>query len=205
MLRRTALASLVIGCIASQRAMAEAIGPTYKIIEPDMLKDIERTLKEKEKSGELAKLQEEAIKRSENSIKNPAPVAGLTKTTQPRSFYFDPSIVANQRVTTPDGKVIVEKGQKVNPLNEMSMTKWLVFFDARDEKQIRKAEALIKQAQGNAKPILTAGSYLDLQKRWKKQVYFDQQGTLVKKFGIKQIPAVVYQEGKLLRIDELAV
>ena len=108
-------------------------------------------------------------------------------------------------MTTPDGKVIVEKGQKVNPLNEMSMTKWLIFFDARDEKQIRKAEALIKQAQGNAKPILTGGSYLDLQKRWKKQVYFDQQGTLVKKFGIKQIPAVVYQEGKLLRIDELAV
>ena len=74
MLRRTALASLVIGCIASQRAMAEAIGPTYKIIEPDMLKDIERTLKEKEKSGELAKLHQESSSRSRTHENNSAAI-----------------------------------------------------------------------------------------------------------------------------------
>ena len=193
-----------VGAAITMHAFAEALGPTYPIAEPDMLKEIERHLREKEKSGELAKLQEEAIRRSENSIRNPKPVAGLTRTRQARTYYFDPSIVANRRITTPDGKVIVEAGQKLNPLDQMSMTQWMIFFDARDADQVKKAEQLIQQAKGRAKPILVGGSYMDLQKKWGRQVYYDQQGVLTKKFGLQQVPAVVYQAGKRLRIDELA-
>jgi len=51
--------------------------------------------------------------------------------------------------------------------------------------------------------ILTGGSYLDLMRRWKRPVYYDQQGQLVEKFGIRHVPALVSQEGKRLRIDEI--
>lgn len=197
--------SILAACIAVGSAYAETVGPTYPIAEQDMLKEIEKNLKDKEKSGELAKLQKEAIKRSENSMRNPKPVEGVVRTRQARTYYFDPSIIANKRVTTPDGKVIVEAGQRVNPLDQMAMTQWLIFFDARDPDQVKKAEALIKQAEGRAKPILVGGSYIDIQKKWQKQVFFDQMGVLVKKFGITQVPAVVYQEGKKLRIDEIAM
>ena len=192
-----------LGMTASSGAQSHALGPTYPIAEPDLLKDIERVLKEKEKSGELAKLQKQALERSTHSAMNPRAVEGLTRTRQARTFFFDPSIVANQRITTPEGRVLVEAGQRVNPLDQMAMSQQLVFFDARDPDQVSKAQALIAKAGGRAKPILTAGSYIDLQKRWGKPVFFDQSGTLVRKFGISQVPALVAQQGRLLRIDEV--
>jgi len=196
---------LLLATLAAITVRAETVGPTYQIIEPDMLKEIEHNLREKERSGELAKLQQEAIRRSEQSALHPKPNDGLHRTREPRSYYFDPTIVVNQRITTPDGKVIAEPGQRFNPLDQVSLTQWLIFFDARDPAQVSKAEALIKQAEGRAKPILTGGSYIDIQKRWRQPVFYDQGGVLVRKFGITQVPAVVMQEGKRLRIDELAV
>ena len=40
-------------------------------------------------------------------------------------------------------------------------------------------------------------------RKWKSSVYFDQGGKLIKRFSIAQVPAIVRQEGKRLRIDEL--
>jgi conjugal transfer pilus assembly protein TraW len=93
----------------------------------------------------------------------------------------------------------------LNPLDLVSLQQWLVFFDARDPAQVEKAEALFNQAGGRAMLILTGGSYIEMQKRWKHPVYFDQFGYLVHKFGITQVPALVMQDGKKLRIDELKV
>jgi conjugal transfer pilus assembly protein TraW len=50
-----------------------------------------------------------------------------------------------------------------------------------------------------------AGSYLALMQRWQVLVYYDQQGALTRKLGITHVPALVSQEGKQLRIDELAL
>jgi len=93
----------------------------------------------------------------------------------------------------------------VNPLDYVSLSKKLFFFDARDKAQVRQAEAVILQLDGRVKPILTGGSYMALMRQWKRQVYFDQQGTLVKKLGIEHVPAIVSQEGKMLRIDEIVL
>ncbi len=204
-MKRRILLAAAGSILAATAVRAETVGPTYPILEPDMLKEIERTLREKEKSGELAKLQQDAIRRSEQSATSPKPVDGVRRTQDPRTYYFDPTVVANRRVTTPDGKVIVEPGQRYNPLDQVSLPQWLIFFDGRDPAQVRKAELLLRQAEGKAKPILIGGSYIDIQKRWQRPVFFDQSGVLVRKFGIKQVPAVVTQEGKRLRIDELAV
>lgn len=197
--------AVLCGLLAAGVARGEALGPTYPIQEPDLLKEIEQTLKEKERTGELARLQREAIERSTRSIENPKPVEGLVRTKSPRTFYFDPTVIANRRITTPDGKVLVEAGQAFNPLDQVSLSQWLIFFDARDPAQVKKAEALIAQAEGRAKPILTGGSYIEIQKKWQRPVFFDQQGTLIRKFGIRQVPALVSQEGKRLRIDEVAL
>ena len=64
---------------------------------------------------------------------------------------------------------------------------------------------LMTRDEGKLKPILTGGSYLDLMKAWQRPVYFDQQGTLIRRFGIRQLPALVSQDGRRLRVDELAL
>ena len=85
----------------------------------------------------------------------------------------------------------------------VSLSKPLYFFDARDPRQVREARAVIDAHRGQVKLILTGGSYMDLMRRWKLRVYYDQQGALVSQLGIRVVPALVSQEGKRLRIDEL--
>ncbi|GHT93168.1 hypothetical protein FACS1894122_07980 [Alphaproteobacteria bacterium] len=53
--------------------------------------------------------------------------------------------------------------------------------------------------------ILVKGSPLELQKRLHRDIYFDQQGILTSKFGIKHVPAIVFQKAdeKFLTILEV--
>jgi conjugal transfer pilus assembly protein TraW len=191
--------------VATRAEDLGAIGPTYAIKEPHLLQVIERMLREKERSGELAKLQEEAKKRVVAWIRNPAPLAGIKRAERARTFYFDPTVASDQNIADDKGNVIIPAGTRKNPLDIVSLSKHLLFFDARDERQIERAAQLVEHYQGKVKPILVAGSYVELMKRWRTPVYFDQQGALVKKLGITQVPALVSQEGKRLRIDELVL
>ena len=179
------------------------VGDTYAIAEPHLLNYIEQTLREKEKSGELAHLEEQAKSRVIDSIRNPKPLAGIKPTQTARTFYFDPSIKVEQNITDAKGNIVVPAGTTKNPLQVVSLSKHLLFFDGSDPQQVRHARALIDYYGGKVKPILVAGSYLDLMKAWQLSVYFDQQGVLTRKFGITQVPALVSQEGLRLRIDEL--
>jgi len=179
------------------------IGETYAIAEPHLLNYIDQTLREKEKSGELASLEEQAKSRVIESIRNPKPLAGIRPTQTARTFYFDPSIKVEQNITDDKGNIIVPAGTTKNPLEVVSLSKHLLFFDGSDSEQVRQARALINHYGGKIKPILVAGSYLDLMKAWQLSVYFDQQGALTSKFGITQVPALVSQEGLRLRIDEI--
>lgn len=179
------------------------IGPVYSIAEKDLLAFIEARLRAKEQSGELAAIQREATDRALRSIEDPQPVTEVGRVTKARTYYYDPSAVVPANITDEAGKVLIPAGTKVNPLDAVSLSKQLLFFDARDPKQVRQAHALIARHRGQLKPILTGGSYMDLMRRWKLRVYYDQQGALVKQLGIRAVPALVSQEGKRLRIDEL--
>ena len=179
------------------------IGPVYAIAEKDLLAFIEARLRAKEQSGELAAIRREATDRARRSVEHPQPVAGVGKAAKARSYYYDPSVVVPAAITDDKGKVLIAAGTTVNPLDTVSLSTRLLFFDARDPRQVREARALIVSHRGQVKPILTGGSYMDLMRRWKLRVYYDQQGALVKQLGIRSVPALVSQEGKRLRIDEL--
>jgi conjugal transfer pilus assembly protein TraW len=127
------------------------------------------------------------------------------RTDRARTYYFDPTITLSKDLATPEGQLISPAGTVVNPLTIVSLSKALLFFDAREKDQVSMAKKTIDRLQGKVKPILTGGSYMDLMRSWKKQVYYDQSGVLVTKLGIRQVPALVTQEGNKLRIDELEV
>jgi len=181
------------------------VGPVYPVAEPDLLELIQSRLQQKQKSGELARIERDFRDRSRQSIESPQPVAGLVRTRSPRSFLFDPSVSVPETLRDHEGKVMVAAGTRVNPLDFVSLSNHLIFFDARDSAQTKKALALRRHYQGRAHLILTGGSYVDFMKRFDVRVYFDQQGLLVRRLGIRQVPALVTQEGKRLRIDELKV
>ena len=208
-LGRAAWASIAIfvaAAVMSSGARAQdlgVIGPVYPIAEPSLLEVILSKLREAESSGVLERLQRDAQTRVTREIERPAPVARITKTTRPRSFYYDPSIVIPYAITDVDGRVIVAPGTRVNPLDTVPLSKTLVFIDARDADQVGRAKQLLDERGGRVKVILTGGSYLDLMRRWKRPVFYDQEGTLAEKLGIRHVPALVSQEVKRLRVDEI--
>ena len=200
---------LVLGLMLSATGVQAidlgVIGPTYEISEPHLLRMIEQRLREKEDSGELKRLEEQARTRGIETVKNPPPVAGLHPTETARTFYVDPSFTLDRNILGPKGELLFAAGTHQNPLEVVSLFRHLLFFDARDPRQVGRAQRLIAFYQGRVKPIVVGGSYLDLMKSWRLPVYYDQQGRLTRRLGIVQVPALVSQDGLRLRIDELAV
>ncbi|MGJ9418686.1 type-F conjugative transfer system protein TraW [Massilia sp. CMS3.1] len=181
------------------------IGPVYPIGEPNLLDFIRQRLLAKERSGELESLQESARRRGIEAMTHPQPVAGLRTAETARTFYFDPTFTLDRNVQDDKGRLLFAAGTRKNPLEIVSLSKHLLFFDARDQRQVARARDVIALYHGHVKPILVGGSYLDLMKSWRSPVYYDQQGLLTRRFGITQVPAIVSQEGLSLRIDELVL
>jgi len=197
--------ALALVCVDSRATDLGTLGPTYEISEPHLLRMIEQRLRDKERSGELARIEQEARARGTDAVRNPQPVDGVHLTRTARTFYFDPTFTLDRNVAGTQGELLFAAGTRKNPLEVVSLSRHLLFFDARDKRQVRRARELIARYEGKVKPILTGGSYLDLMKAWRIPVYYDQQGALTRRLGITQVPALVSQEGQRLRIDELEV
>jgi conjugal transfer pilus assembly protein TraW len=179
------------------------IGPVYSIAEPSLIEMIQAKLREMQANGGLARLQRESQTRIRREVEQPEPVAGISKAIRARTFHFDPSIEASYPITDAEGRIIVAPGTRVNPLDTVSLSRPLLFIDARDAGQLERAQRLLSQRNGQLKLILTGGSYLDLMRRWKLAVFYDQQGHMTTQLGIHHVPALVTQDGNRLRIDEL--
>lgn len=199
------IAAATCWALGAQATNLGTIGPTYPVAEKNLLDVIMARLRAKEASGELKRHEQEARDRAAYAVNNPRPVDGLRRAQAARTFYFDPTFTLQSNVVDSAGAVLFPAGTRKNPLEVVSLSKHLLFFDARDPRQVARARELIEHYQGKVKPILVGGSYLDLMKRWNKPVFYDQDGTLVRKFGIVAVPAIVSQEGQRLRIDEVPV
>lgn len=193
----------ILGLFAPAAGAMESIGPVSPIEEPSMLEEIHKKLRDLEATGEMERFKEEFIENTKRSVEEPVPVQGVITTIEARSYHIDPTWTAPSTITTPDGTHVVQAGDSVNPLDYITWSRKFLFFDGRDSRQVELAAEIITAEQGAVRAILVAGRPLDLTRAWKRQVYFDQGGALVRKLGIRQVPALVYQEGKKLRVDEM--
>jgi conjugal transfer pilus assembly protein TraW len=103
------------------------------------------------------------------------------------------------------GNVIYTAGTTVNPLEYTSLSTPLVFFDGDDTKQATWVRAFLGDTPDRYMPLLTNGSAIELMQAWNIRLYFDQHGRYSEQLGITALPAIVRQEGLLLRVDEIAL
>ncbi len=179
------------------------VGPTYEIAEPDLIDVIQTRLKQMETSGDLARKQAEYRDKVVGGIEAPKAVPGVKTTEAPRTYHVDPTLTVDRDIRNAEGAMLFARGVKVNPLDHVSLTRKLLFCDARDSRQVAFARRRLDDLSGKSKPILVAGEPLKLMRAWKQTVYYDQGGSLVRRLGIRQVPAIVSQDGKRLRIDEV--
>ncbi len=176
-------------------------GATWPVAEPDLLTGIEARLIEMQRSGELARLEEEARERARQRLEEPEPVPGIAPATERRSRPFDPAITVARDIRTADGTLIAAAGTRVNPLERVGLTRDLIFVDGRREAEIAWALA----HEGAAKIVLLAGRPLDLMRRHRRPFFFDTGGRLAARFGIAATPTLVERDGSRLRLTEIPV
>jgi conjugal transfer pilus assembly protein TraW len=178
-------------------------GTLWPVIEPDLLEQIEARLKHLEATGETARINERMRQRTIARVNRPEPVAGVAHAASYRSWPFDPTISAERDIADDTGRIIIARGTRVNPLDTVPLRAPLVFLDGDDNAQLAWANA--HYGKTNAKLILVRGAPLALMKARQRRFYFDQGGALVKHFGIRAVPAVVEQQGRVLRVTETPV
>ncbi len=174
-------------------------GATFDIKEEDLLHRIEARLHSMQLSGELAEHQEHLKRRVINSAQNPKPVPGITRAVKDYEFFYNPTFIVQEDLKTDTGIVFRKKGERINPLDTVSLTQTLIFLDGTDKEQVEWA---IGQSAVNKKYILVNGAPFKLMATFEVPFYFDQEGRLTGRLGIKHVPASVIQEGKKLRIQE---
>jgi len=199
---------LFLSCFFFQVSVSDAKdygvhGHTFEITEPDLLKQLTGKLVDLDESGAMDHHNRVIKKRVEKSIRNPKAVEGLTRARETKSFAYDPSITVPYDLKDHKGVVFHKAGTVVNPLTFKNMSHSLVFIAGDDPQQV--AWALETFDLEKVRLVLTSGSPFDLMDRLDRPVFFDQHGSLTKKFTIKHLPATVEQEGRFLLVTEVAL
>ena len=209
-IRVSAVAALLAAAAPAQAADLGVRGQTWPVTEPDLLEEIEARLSAMRESGELARIEAEARARARSRLEAPEPVAGVAPARERRSRLFDPAIVVERDIRSPDGTLIAAAGTRIDPLAGMTLARDLLFIDGRRAVEVAWALA----HEGPAKIILLAGRPLALARAHgrdgargvpplRRPFFFDQGGRLAARFGLTATPSLVEQAGSKLRITEI--
>lgn len=177
-------------------------GELYPISEQDMLTTINTRLQAMKASGELD-MQQEAFKKQviEKSLR-PNPVSGLTLARENRTYYINPSITVAENLTDQQGRIFAHKGDVVNPLDTVPFNQTLYFIDGDNPDHIawmksQKPDTMVYRV------ILVNGDIREATKALGERIFFDQKGTMSRRFKLTAVPARVTagEDKRTLRVD----
>lgn len=199
---RLLAAALALGAAAAPPEAFRAHGPLYPVIERNLLEAVRDAAAEYQASGRAQTDFASARGRAIAWAAAPPAVSGLQAAVEPAVRMFDPSVTLAHAVVDAAGNTLVPAGRKVNPLDTVALDGRLLLFDAGDPAQLQVAVRLVAE-EVRTRAILVAGSPAEFARRSGRRAYFDQNGAIVRRFGISELPAVVSQHGRLLRIETL--
>lgn len=192
---------LVLMAFLTQLSFAKTFvqGSVWPVKERNMA----NLLQEKAAMLNAKEIQDQWQKRARQYYDKPGTVA-LPRAMKSRHHDYAPIAHAYQDIKDNEGQLIVQAGTSINVLKQLPFYRpQLYFFNADDREQMIYAKHI--KVTSNTKLILVAGSVVDAQKTLNEKVYFDQGGKLSSTFGIEQVPAHVYRQGDVLRIDEIKI
>lgn len=185
-----------------------SIGKTYPIGEQSLIEYIKARATQMMADGSWEKLRQQAVKTTEQRIDYPPVISGISKTTESSVRYFDPSIRINQDIIDPYTKTkLATKGQIINPTSYMAFNNELIFIDGRDPEQVAFAVQESKRSKFRTSIVLIAANkFRELMKEQQQLMFYDQGAVLVKKFDVRHVPTIIYQDQihpDKLRIQEV--
>lgn len=182
-------------------------GDVWGIAETDFLTVVQQKLGDYIKENGEEKLQEEMKARVQEHAMRPAPVEGVHRGKETHVKLFDPAFEVTRDLADQNGTVFTRKGQRISPFDVIPVfNETLYFIDGDDKEQLAWMQQQKPQTPIH-KVILINGNIKDTADVLHSRIYFDQGGTLIQKFGIRQVPAIVDQAPgeQLLRITEVGL
>jgi conjugal transfer pilus assembly protein TraW len=180
------------------------MGNTYPIVEEDFLNYITDKIKLMKNNGDWQKLQEKMATRVKNHADRPQSLL-LPRAEKNKTWKFNPGIVLTHDLSDIEGRILARAGDEINPLDLVSLSKVLLFYDGDDLKQVAWAKEQEKYFRGKTKLILVNGSISEQNRIFAEPIYFDQAGRFITHFSIRHVPAMVKQKGKFLEISEIKI
>lgn len=202
---------IIILLISVTGALAEdlgKIGKVYPIGEQSILEYIKSRASKMIADGSWEKLRQTAVKKTEMRIDYPPLISGISKTIESSVRYYDLSVRINQDIVDPYTKtVIARKGQVINPTTYLPFNNELIFIDGRDPEQVSYAVTEAKRSKFRTSIVLIAANkFRELLKENNQLMFYDQGAVLSKKFNIRHVPTIIYQDQikpTQLRIEEV--
>lgn len=199
------LLALIILCGNSYAKDLGVYGPTYLIAEKDAFDWIvKERLPELQRSGEIDKMNAKLQENSRYRIENPKG-AQLPEVKSARIRYKSLVYTLPRDVKDAKGRVLFKKGISVNPSEVLpESNKELLFIDGTSSKQVNYAISKYKM-NNFIKIVLVTGSPLELMRKHKTVIFFDQHQRLVDRFDIQALPTKVYRQKSDLVIEEVVI
>lgn len=135
---------------AGRRGNLGAYGPTVQVAEVDIIE----VIKARASQFDWAKASEGALDRFWTRTE----AHDLPRTRRERIRTYDPTFEITQSIVAPDGTVIAQAGERINPLDAAPFISTLVFFDPADPDQARWAKAQVERLRG--RPVTVMASQL---------------------------------------------
>ena len=160
----------------------EPLGPLHDISEPDILEAFKSRVGAMKVSGEYDRRFNQNKDRIARELEHPTPVAGLKKATEIRVWELSASVPE----TLPES--LLRQAQSV-PMPHLSRS--LLFIDGTDFESLKAAQKLY-ESQKDMRVVLVNGTLAEVSEKLNRRVFFDQGGALVRVFGIKAVPALLF-------------
>lgn len=180
-------------------------GPVYNIIEPDMIEEMQRRMVEFDWEKEKKHALDNFWANQKDSVSLPV----SEKNTERR---IDTSIVSTQDIFHPDGRMIIKKGQTINPQAMMPMRHVYILFDATEKRQVDIAKKIGDEMLAKQKPVVYLFSKMDTDKGWEhynkttelmNAPIYKLNKTIVERFHIQSLPSVVEGQGDSVLVREI--
>ena len=174
----------------------EPIGPTFDIQEPNILKLIQEKIAQVDWNSQVEAAKERALTKVTTG-------KHLPYATKDRSYLVDLTIVNRQNLDV-RGEVFARRGTTINPFDYMTTQHHWIFIDANDPRQVHQALKWRDQYEYvtfiSSVPVKTLEGRREVIEMLNQPVH-EVNSMLIERFNLTEVPAIAYQDGKMLRVD----
>ena len=167
---------------AKPRAKLERLPPLTEVIEPNILEAFKKRVRTMKQDGSYDRRLAENKTKIRKSLETPQPAIALSAANALRVWDVTPSIP--ERLP----EKLLRESRKIELPR---IPRALLFINANDEQSLKAAEKLIRKLQ-DVRVVLTSGSISEASDRLNRRIFFDQGSSLVRSFGIRQVPALLF-------------